>query len=133
MNQLQIKIYDFLKEMPEITVAFLFGSQITGNISPHSDIDIALLFKENFRPSPDYLLQIQDGLVSKLKGNVDIVNLNQASPIIKMQVLRKGEKILEKDHKAYLHFFVRTINEYDDLKKVRSVNEKNILRGRIYG
>ncbi|MEX2410851.1 MAG: hypothetical protein WD607_05665, partial [Candidatus Paceibacterota bacterium] len=68
-----------------------------------------------------------------LQKETDLVVLNDNSPIICMQVLQKGEKIVEGDRRSVNEFMVRTMNEYDDLKRVRSVIEKKISRGRIYG
>lgn len=62
----------------------------------------------------------------------DIVVLNNASPIIKMQVLKKGALLVNKDRRVYNEFFVKTVNEYDDLKRTRREIEDNILKGRIY-
>ena len=71
--------------------------------------------------------------ISEMFGlEVDIVVLNNASPVIRMQVLKKGALLVNKDHKVYNDFFVRTVNEYDDLKRTRKEIENNILRGRIY-
>ena len=48
-----------------------------------------------------------------------------------MQVLKNG-LVVKKDSHTYNDFFVRTLNEYDDLKYYRQEIEKNILKGRIY-
>jgi len=109
----------------------LFGSVVKNNVHSESDIDIAILFERDI--SIDQILKIEDDLTSLLQNMSYIVNLNRSSPIIKMQVLRTGKKIFERKPGVYSKFFVRTLNEYDDLKRVRSVNEKKILRGRIYG
>jgi hypothetical protein len=65
--------------------------------------------------------------------DVDVVCLNTASPILAHQVLRHGKKILVRNPRADHAFFVRTINQYDDLKRIRRPIEQQILRGRIYG
>ncbi len=61
-----------------------------------------------------------------------IVTLNNASPVIKMQVLKKGTLLVSKDPKVYNEFFVNTVKQYDDLKRTRKEIEEKILRGRIY-
>jgi len=60
------------------------------------------------------------------------VNLDDASPILRMQVLKYGIRVYTRDVRRVNEFFVRTINEYDDLKRVRKPIEDNILKGRIY-
>lgn len=133
MKSIEKKIIGYVDEQEEVLIAYLFGSQTTGLTHRESDVDVALLFRFDSVPSGDQLLQIQDELTSLLKKEVDIVVLNDASPVIRMQVLRKGKKLFERDRQAFTRFFVRTVNEYDDLKKVRSVIEKKISRGRLYG
>ena len=50
-----------------------------------------------------------------------------------MQVLRKGIKIVDRNSRENMEFFVRTIERYDDIKMVRRPIERSILNGRIYG
>jgi len=127
------KIKSYLTEHPAIFVAFLYGSHATGRVNSGSDIDIALLYDRNLLPDVEQRLQLVDNLISITKRDVDLLILNDASPIICMQVLRKGKIIFERNHQAYLDFFVKTVNKYDDLKRVRSGIEKNLMEGRIYG
>lgn len=114
----------------EITLAFIFGSFINGRLSVESDIDIAIFF--NILPDFGLLSQIEDE-IHRLTGlQVDIVILNNASPIIRMQILKKGILLKKANDKIYNEFFLKTIKEYDDLKQIRRQQEQNILKGRIY-
>ena len=131
LHSIEKKIVKYFSGKPDILLVFLFGSVVKNNVHSESDIDIAILFERDI--SIDQILKIEDDLTSLLQNMSYIVNLNRSSPIIKMQVLRTGKKIFERKPRVYSKFFVRTLNEYDDLKRVRSVNEKKILRGRIYG
>lgn len=116
-----------------MSAVYLFGSEASGMSNDKSDVDIGILFEKHHLPSRDDLLDIEDNLTSLFRREVDLVVLNNASPIIRMQVLKKGKKIVEHNRKDVNFFFVRTLNEYDDLKQVRSVIERSIERGRIYG
>lgn len=127
------KIKAYLSGDSAISTAFLYGSQVSGCVNQDSDLDIALLFDREHLPKTDRLLQLVDDLISITEREVDLLILNDASPIICMQVLRKGEMILDKNHQAYLDFFAKTVSKYDDLKRVRLVIEKNMMKGRIYG
>jgi hypothetical protein len=69
----------------------------------------------------------------RLNVEVDLVNLAQAPVVLRMQVLRKGRKILDRNPSATTAFIVRTLFEYDDFKRIIKPVEDNILRGRIYG
>lgn len=127
------KIKAYLSGDSAISTAFLYGSQVSGCVNQDSDLDIALLFDREHLPKTDRLLQLVDDLISITEREVDLLILNDASPIICMQVLRKGEMILDQNHQAYLDFFAKTVSKYDDLKRVRLVIEKNMMKGRIYG
>lgn len=71
--------------------------------------------------------------IEELIGSyVDLVVLNNCSPIIKMQVLKNSILLKKTSDSIYNDFFVKTIKEYDDLKYIRAYAEKNILKGRIY-
>jgi len=82
-------------------------------------------------PNTIEYFEMKEDYSEKLKREVDIVVLNIADPIIRMQVLKNG-LIVKKDTYTYNDFFVRTLNEYDDLKYYRQEIEKNILKGKIY-
>ncbi|BCB96752.1 hypothetical protein JZK55_16740 [Dissulfurispira thermophila] len=120
----------FLDNRMEILLAFVFGSFTEERLTEESDVDVAILFKDN--PDLSLLTEIMDG-ISKITGReTDVVVLNNASPIIKMQVLKKGQVVKKANHSVYNEFFLRTVREYDDLKMVRKQQEENILKGRLY-
>jgi uncharacterized protein len=121
---------DFFKEQPAVLLAFLFGSMASGRMRPESDVDIGILFKR--APSYKTVSSIVDEISTILKKEIDPVILNNSSPIIKMQILKKGLLIHASDRRIYNRFFSDTLNQYDDLKRIRKNCEENILRGRMY-
>ena len=112
-----------------ILLTFLFGSIVHGIFHEGSDIDLGIYYKHI--PSTREYFEMKEDYSDKLKKEVDIVVLNTADPIIRMQALKNG-LVIKKDSHIYNDFFVRTLNEYDDLKYYRQEIEKNILKGRIY-
>jgi len=114
----------------DIVFGFLFGSFLTGDMTSRSDLDIAIYFSD----AVDYhrIINLREELSETFGVETDIAVLNHASPVIKMQVLKKGALLFVKDHRAYNKFFVTTVKEYDDLKMTRREIEEKILRGRIY-
>ncbi len=113
----------------DIVLAFLFGSAAAGRVTPASDLDIALLFRET--PSRERVEDIRAGLEQATGREVDLVLLNDASPIIRMQVLKKGIPLVRRG-RAYEEFFTRTVNEYEDLKYQRREIESTIHKGRVH-
>ncbi len=124
------KLEEFLSECSDVILAFLFGSFAGGNVTTFSDLDIAIFFSN----TTDFyrINDLREKLSEMFNLAVDIVNLNKASPVIKMQVLKKGTLLVNKDPRTYNEFFVNTVKEYDDLKRTRKEIEEKILRGRIY-
>lgn len=124
------KLEKSLSLQSDIVLVFLFGSFVRGDITPFSDLDIAIFFTGTI----DFyrINDLREDISEMLGVEVDIVVLNNASPVIKMQVLKKGILLINKDQRAYNEFFVNTVKEYDDLKRTRKEIEEKILRGRIY-
>ncbi len=133
----KVSISDMVKKLKEtltmhsdIVLVFLFGSFVRGDITSFSDLDIAIYFTGTV----DFyrINDLREDISEMLGIEVDIVVLNTASSVIKMQVLKKGTLLINKDQRAYNEFFVNTVKEYDDLKRTRKEIEEKILRGRIY-
>jgi predicted nucleotidyltransferase len=124
------KIEKSLSVHSDIVLVFLFGSFVKGDITSFSDLDIAILFTG----TTDFyrINNLREDISEMLGVEVDIVVLNNASPVIKMQVLKKGTLLINKAQRAYNEFFVSTVKEYDDLKRTRKEIEEKILKGRIY-
>lgn len=125
-----LEIGAFLSHRREVLLAFVFGSFLEERLTEESDVDVAILFKDN--PDFSLLTEIMDGISKITRLQTDIVVLNNASPIIKMQVLKRGQVIKKINDSVYNEFFLRTVKEYDDLKMVRKEQEENILKGRLY-
>jgi predicted nucleotidyltransferase len=120
----------FFKDVHGVALVFLFGSTATGLAHRKSDVDIGVLFKT--RPRIDRIIRLRDKLISVLRKEVDLSVLNEASPILKMQVLKNGTLVYAADKRQFSQFFVDTVNQYDDLKRIRKPCEESILRGRLY-
>jgi predicted nucleotidyltransferase len=130
-NSSTIKILKgFLEGREQILLVFVFGSFATRRITSYSDIDIAILFES--LPDVYETNQLRDELTGLLNRDTDVIVLNNASPILRMQVLKKGVLILSKERRYFHQFFVDTVNQYDDLKQIRKNCEDNILKRRIH-
>ena len=129
LKTVQKSLEEFSLQRENLVLVFVFGSIARGFGTDESDVDVAIMFER----VPDFFgLNDLRGQLSRCAGReVDILTLNTASPIIKMQVLRYGVPI-KKDNRAYSDFFVTTLREYFDLKYLRKEIEANLLKGRIY-
>jgi uncharacterized protein len=120
----------YFQRLPEVRMVFVFGSAAREMLGPESDIDIAVQFEKI--PDAFELQNLKADLADLLKREVDLIYLNQASPILRMQVLKNGILVFVTDQRLYSEFFTDTINQYDDLKRVRRASEEGILHGKIY-
>jgi len=118
-------VAQFAAEQPTVLAAYLFGSAAQNRLAAESDVDVGLLFETS--PEALRLLELQDDLTTVLKRQSDLVSLNQASPILAMQVLKHGEIVFERSERAVREFHVRTLFAYFDLKQVRKPIEEALL------
>ena len=125
-------IATFFADRPGVAAVYLFGSLAAGTATPESDVDIGVLYQRGLEPDFHIQMDEQIELASCLSRDVDLINLNQASPILRMQVLKKGRLVLNRDPKLVNLFFVNTLNEYFDLKQSRKPIEEAISRSSIY-
>jgi predicted nucleotidyltransferase len=131
-SDIEKKLAEALSGEPAVATCYLFGSSLSPTFGPESDVDVALLYFSHLVPTALDAFDMKHRLSLALRRDVDIVVLNMASPVISMQVLRKGKKLVERDPRLTERFFVRTVNMYADLKRVRLPIERQILNGRIF-
>jgi predicted nucleotidyltransferase len=137
MNQFdeeqQIKVARFCENRPEIIVAYLFGSRARGNSGPLSDIDLAFLVEFSLINERDYPYGYQTDLMadlmSLLKTNdLDAIVLNDASPLLKFQVIYHGEVVFSRSEEKKLAFHVKAFNEYQDIRPMLAVQHEYMLK-----
>ncbi len=132
-SNLEKSIHAYFNGVKGVISAYLFGSQAKKLATASSDVDIAIHFKPDSVPDFRTLMTLKQKLSEKLHRNVDLVVMNQANPILKHQIFQYGKKIFDKSYRDSSNFFVKSMFEYDDIKKVRAPIEKAILKGRVYG
>lgn len=119
-------LVEYFRRQSGLVAVYLFGSIINEPRKAH-DIDVGLLFERHSVPDFWSVLKMRAELSIKLGKEVDIAVLNEASPVLGMQVLRRGALLLERNRPALLNFIVRTQNEYTDLKIIRRPIEQGLL------
>jgi predicted nucleotidyltransferase len=115
----------FLEGRFGLETLWLFGSEAMGTSRPSSDLDFAALFRR--RPSALEVLDTRVDLEGILHRDVDLVDLDQASPILGMQVLRHGRLLVDRDPRRRYAFFSRTISMYEDVKIGRREAERTLF------
>lgn len=105
-----------------VHTCYLFGSRITGQIGPHSDIDFAVLFAD-FDPSRhhlDYIISLENELSNLLAPTrVDVIGLQAISDIaLRFEIISTSEVIYCSDNNARTDFEEVVIRDYQDFKPV---------------
>jgi predicted nucleotidyltransferase len=113
----------YFEERTDIAFAFLYGSHARGTATRHSDVDIALYFS----PLPgvfDYQSDVEfpaeheiwANVEQILKGEVELLVLNRASPNIAASALR-GTPLCIKDWSLYIDFLLHATAEAEEYRQ----------------
>lgn len=126
------KIARLMKKRP-VDLVFLHGSLALDHHQTLSDVDIAVLLKNN-PPRFKDITAIQEDLEHLLgREDLDLAILNKASPLLWMQVLKNGKVLYASSQKMLDSFRLRTIQRYlatSHLRKNLYRNiEKTVLNG----
>jgi hypothetical protein len=99
-----------------LAAAWLFGSAARGEARPGSDVDVAVLLRDDPEPTLAGLrADLADSLTEALGRPVDLVVLNGAPVDLVHRVLRDGVLLLDRDPSRRIAFEVRSRNAYFDL------------------
>lgn len=133
-SDLAAKICKLLEKDHDISTIYLFGSHAKAIANATSDVDVAILYDSTCVPDAQAVLALQEKLAGHLQvERVDLVVLNRANPILKYQIFRYGQCLLNRNPRHQRSFLVRTMTEYADLKRSRAPIERALLKGRVYG
>lgn len=114
-----------------VTLAYLFGSAARGQCTPLSDVDIAVYLEE---PDCARRARIYTSLLLDLKqvlgdGNVDLVYLNDASPVLAYQIIA-GRLLYCADERRRVAVETKTLRDYFDERSLEQARHR-LLRARI--
>lgn len=105
----------YLKLQDDIVAAMLYGSYGTVYQTLLSDVDLALLFHPERRPSIDRILTLEAGVSSVCQeDDINILPLNDADIILQFKVLESGKLIYERDPVALSDFREYVFKVYGD-------------------
>lgn len=86
-NHLNITKSILKKNIPSTTLIWVFGSRVSPNYKPFSDLDIALQYTDNKSISLKTLASIKaDFIESDLPWKVDVIDYNSISGIFRQNV-----------------------------------------------
>ena len=118
--------------VPDLVAVYRFGSSVSHERGPGSDIDLAVLAAAPL--DPVHRFELQERLASALAQSVDLVDLRNASPVMAIQVIGKGRLLLDNDASARGRFEDLTYGAYARLNEERrGILERVAAEGTVYG
>ena len=115
-----------LKELlPELKLAYIFGSHADGTATPESDVDLAFL---SCLPIPSIQrFDIAQELTERFNLNVDLVDLREAGALLKTEIIMKGRQLVGTKLDAD-YFAMHVLRDYQDYKYHVADIEAQILQ-----
>lgn len=107
-----------------VRLAYLFGSQATRRTHPGSDVDVAVLLDESLTPDERFAERMQLlGDLLRIFGtdHVDLVMLDEASPLLAYETLRHGVLLYCAEAQTRIEFQVCTLRAYEDTMPLRRI------------
>lgn len=119
------RIAEMLDARFGLDALWVFGSVASETATAGSDVDLAALLGR--RPAPLALLDARAEVAALLGRDVDLVDLGRASPVLAMQVLRRGRLLVDRGPARRRRFVAGVPGRYEDLKLQRRATEAALL------
>jgi len=117
--------------LPDVVAVYLFGSAVSGQMHSESDIDMAVLADSPI--DPEQLWKLAQDIAAMLNMEIDLVDLRQASTVMRMQVVQNGKRLYCRDQAASDAFEDFVFSDFARLNEERSAILKDVeRRGIVY-
>lgn len=117
--------------VPGVIAVYLFGSRARGNGGKQADIDLALLTDVPLAPVARW--ELQEDLAALAHADVDLVDLLRASTVMRVQVLRDAQLLLDRNPSRRIAFETMALSAYARLNEERrAILDDIVRRGRVY-
>lgn len=129
IDQEKMQIREIIpRKHPHIALAYLFGSQVNGDIGPQSDYDFAVLLDRDADKAV-----IRSSLASDLANLlrspwIDIVLLGEAPIELSFAVISQGEILYERDIASRVDFEAKVMGLYFDYLPFLRMSRDDILK-----
>lgn len=128
----QLIVSTIRQAIPEVSVIYLFGSFAKGEALEASDIDLAVLGSDSYDNVK--LWNLAQKLSSLCGYDVDLVDLRQATTVMRIQIVAEGEHLFEDGSKESIMFEDFVFSDYARLNEERREILEDIgSRGNVYG
>jgi predicted nucleotidyltransferase len=114
-----------LEHRADVRFAILFGSALRDPTTAH-DVDLAVSFTR-----PTSLLEagaLANDLDTATGCDVDLVDLDDASTLLRWEIFRTGRLVTARDRSAWLDFMARVPSEWADLEPYYQLESEGLRR-----
>jgi predicted nucleotidyltransferase len=120
-------IGEYLATQPDVGLAYLFGSRVTGRATSESDWDVAVLL--DLAAPPSRRLDLADALGRSVGVKVDVLPLGKLPIEFAEQIVRKGRLLFARSEGERVEFEARTMARAFDLRPELQRQHLEILEG----
>jgi predicted nucleotidyltransferase len=119
-----------LAAQPDIAAAYLFGSMAQGKAMPHSDVDIAILLTASNDEKRFFTRRLELLVLMEPYANreMDVIVLNEASLLLRHEVLLHGRRLFQGNRRERVEFEVRTHQLYNDARPMLDFFNRDLLK-----
>lgn len=135
MERAEVIIQTVLAHYPDVQGIYLFGSFMTDDEWPDSDVDLALLLPPLMAKQEKNLAL--SGCAAELAGllgkDVDLLNARTVSTVFRKEIVTNGRLLYCSDRYAVDEFEMLTLSAYQKLNEERGgIVEAALADGRFY-
>lgn len=95
----------------------VFGSYGTSYQTPLSDVDLAILFQKDMRPSQERVIELEISISDIChEDDINVLSLNDANVMLQFRVLDGATSIYERDPIAVCDFREHVFKVYGDFE-----------------
>ncbi|ADD02074.1 MULTISPECIES: type VII toxin-antitoxin system MntA family adenylyltransferase antitoxin [Thermoanaerobacter] len=121
------KLKEFVNKY-NISLILIFGSYAKGRARESSDLDIGIKFDKNID------MNLYSSILRELveifnREDIDVVVLNYADPLLRFEIITSCKVLYQAYSEAYIDFYLYSVKSYDDVKKLRKLEENYLKKG----
>ena len=133
------KLRGYFAGQDDVSLAYLFGSHAANRPGPLSDVDVGVVLDDGFPPSEFLVrrLELIRELQRVLGHEVDVVVLNEATPLLAHRAIAQGKVVFSSNETFRVRFETKRVAEYLDTAYLRDeynrALEKRAIEGKLFG
>lgn len=123
------------KDLYDIDMAFLYGSWACGNPMKESDVDVAVIFKNDMCEDEicERVDKITIELTVQLKKEINILNIDHelSHPMLHYNAIIHGISVLIRDFTRYVNIRFKAISQMEDFSIFGTKWQSDIVKRRM--